>query len=79
MYRDQIRSVAVISTGGGRFCTGFLINNVKQDKKPFFMTAAHCGITERKAPSLVAYWNYDNSTCRAPGSSRSGSRGDGPT
>ncbi len=76
-HREIIRSVAVISTGGSRFCTGFLINNVNEDKKPFFMTADHCGVSASRAPSLVTYWNYDNTECREPGSSRSGSRGDG--
>ena len=43
-HRDIIQSVAVISTGGGTFCTGFLVNNVEDDCTPFFMTANHCGM-----------------------------------
>lgn len=76
-YRDIIRSVAVISTGGGTFCTGFLVNNMRQDCTPYFMTADHCGINAGNAPSLVTYWNFENSTCRAPGSTASGGAGDG--
>lgn len=76
-WRDQIRSVAVISTGGSTFCTGFLVNNTAQDMKPFFMTANHCGINAGNAASLVAYWNYQNSSCRQPGSPASGGPGDG--
>ena len=76
-YRDIIQSVAVIGTGGGTFCTGFLINNVNNDCKPFFMTADHCGINANNAASLVCYWNYFNSTCRQPGSPESGGAGDG--
>jgi len=75
-YRDIIRSVASISTGGTRFCTGFLVNNVNNDGAPLFMTANHCRVS---APSLVAFWNFNNKTCRAPGSSESGGPGDGPT
>lgn len=77
LYRDIIRSVAVISTGGGTFCTGYLVNNVRQDGTPYFMTANHCGIGAGNAPSLVTYWNFDNSTCRQPGSGASGAGGDG--
>ena len=77
LYRDIIRSVAVISTGGGTFCTGYLVNNVRQDGTPFFMTANHCGIGAGNAPSLVTYWNFDNSTCRQPDSPASGAGGDG--
>jgi len=76
-YRDIIRSVAVIGTGFGTFCTGFLINNVNGDGTPFFMTAAHCGINAGNAASLVTYWKYENSTCREPNSAASGGNGDG--
>lgn len=76
-YRDIIRSVAVISTGGGTFCTGFLVNNARQDCTPYFMTANHCGIGAGNAPSLVTYWNFDNTFCRQPGSGASGGPGDG--
>lgn len=73
----EIPSVGVISTGGSTFCTGFLVNNVRQDLKPYFMTANHCGINAGNAASLVVYWNYQNSTCRPPGSPSSGGAGDG--
>jgi len=62
-WRDEIRSVAVISTGGGTFCSGFMVNNVEEDNTPYFMTADHCGITAGTAPSLVTYWNYETSVC----------------
>lgn len=76
-YRDIIRSVAVISLGGGTFCTGFLVNNANNDCKPFFITAEHCGVNNGNAASLVTYWNFENSTCRQPNSSESGGNGDG--
>lgn len=62
-WRDEVRSVAVISTGGRLFCSGFLVNNVAGDMIPYFMTAKHCGVSASKAPSLVVYWNYETSTC----------------
>ena len=76
-WRDEIPSVGVISTGGSRFCTGAMINNVRQDLTPYFLTAYHCGVTASNAASLVVYWNYENSTCRTPGSTASGSAGNG--
>jgi PKD domain len=76
-WRDEIRSVAVIGTGGSTFCTGFLVNNVDGTPTNYFMTADHCGIGPGNAASFVAYWNYENSTCRTPGSSASGGAGDG--
>ena len=76
-WREEMRAVAVISTGGSTFCTGSLLNDTANDRKMFFITANHCGITSSNAPSLVAYWNYQNSFCRAPGSAASGQAGDG--
>jgi lysyl endopeptidase len=62
-WEKEVNAVAVISTGGSRFCTGFMVNNTKNDKTPYFMTAAHCRITASTAPSLVTYWNYQTSKC----------------
>jgi hypothetical protein len=76
-WRDQIRSVAVIGTGASTYCTGFLVNNVDNTPIDYFMTANHCGIGPGNAASMVAYWNYENSSCRLPGSGASGGPGDG--
>ena len=76
-WRLDIPAIAVISTGGSTFCTGFMVNNTAADEKPFFMTANHCGINSGNAASLVVFWNYENSFCRPPGSGSSGGPGDG--
>ncbi len=60
---DEIPSVAVISTGGSLFCTGFMVNNTSEDQTPYFQTAYHCGIRSYNAASLVTYWNYETSSC----------------
>ncbi len=62
-WEKEVNSVAVISTGGSAFCTGFMVNNTSGDKTPYFMTAAHCRINASSAPSLVTYWNYQTSKC----------------
>jgi lysyl endopeptidase len=76
-WREEMRAVGVISTGGSTFCTGSLVNDTAGDKKMFFMTANHCSITSGNAASLVVYWNYQSSFCRTPGSAASGQAGDG--
>jgi len=76
-WRNEIPAVGVISTGGSTFCTGSMLNNTAQDLKPYFLTAAHCGINSGNAASLVVFWNYENSTCRPVGSPASGGAGDG--
>ncbi|MGO1071358.1 PKD domain-containing protein [Lysobacter sp. CA199] len=77
-YRDIIRSVAAYSKQGTMWCTGSLVNNTANDKKMYFLTANHCGMTTAAVNnSMVVYWNYQNSTCRAIGSAASGANGDG--
>lgn len=76
-WRNEIPAVGVISTGGSTFCTGAMLNNTAQDLKPYFLTAAHCGINSGNAASLVVFWNFENSTCRPVGSPASGGAGDG--
>ncbi len=77
-YRDIIQSVAFMHLNGSANCTGFLVNNTAQDCTPLFMTADHCGMSAGNAPSLVTYWNFENTTCRQPNSAASGANGDGP-
>jgi lysyl endopeptidase len=62
-WRDQIRSVATYSRGGGRLCTGSLIMDVPGSFTPFFLTANHCGMTAANAPSLVVFWNFESPVC----------------
>lgn len=74
-WENQIRAVGTYSLNGVRLCSGVLINNTARDQTPYFLTANHCGITPNSAPSMIVYWNYENSTCRPIGDS--GGPGDG--
>ena len=65
-WRSEIPAIAAYSTGGSIFCTGFMVNNTAQDRRSFFMTANHCGITSGNAASIVVYWNYENTVCGGP-------------
>ncbi|KAB2955668.1 MAG: hypothetical protein F9K18_13540, partial [Thermoanaerobaculia bacterium] len=76
-WRANARAVAVYTVNGTWTCTGSLLNNTAQDRKLYFMTANHCGVSSGNAGGVVAYWNYRNSTCRVPGSPASGGPGDG--
>jgi hypothetical protein len=67
------RAVASYSLGGGRICTGSLLNNTRNDRRMLFVTATHCEVTAANAASLVVFWNFESPTCRTPGSSQSGS------
>lgn len=77
-YRDIIRSVVMYSLNGTQQCTGMLINNIRENGTPYIITADHCNINTGNASTVVAYYNYENSTCRQPNSTASGGFGDGP-
>ncbi|MDP0492479.1 MAG: Calx-beta domain-containing protein [Verrucomicrobiota bacterium JB023] len=79
LFRDQIRSVGAFTLNGTDACSGALVNNTLNDNQPYFLTAEHCEIDSSNDASVVVYWNYQNSTCREPGSTASGLSGDGPT
>ncbi len=66
-WSDQARSVALLSIAGTRYCTGFLVNNTALDGRPFLITANHCGVTPRNAPSVVVLWGYQRGACGADG------------
>jgi lysyl endopeptidase len=64
--RDQIRSVAMLVSGGSGFCTGALINNTNNDGTPYFLSANHCYTT----PGTVVFWfNWQSASCTNPGTS----------
>ncbi len=46
-------------------CSGALVNNVREDGTPYFLTANHCLSSNTVAQTLVAYFNYENSTCNS--------------
>ncbi len=76
-YRDIIQSVGVYTLNGVWNCTGFLVNNARQDCTPYFMTADHCGVATNNDQTVVTYWNFQNSTCRQPNTPASGGNGNG--
>ncbi len=63
-FEAEIQSVALITIEGTRICSGVLLNNVREDFTPYFLTARHCGINAQNAASVVVHWNYENTNCR---------------
>lgn len=65
-YQDQKHSVCKITFNDGTYsylCTGALINNTKNDQKPYFLTANHCISSNSMASTVVAYFNYETAGC----------------
>jgi hypothetical protein len=65
-YANAARAVAIYyvsSAGGTGQCTGSLVSTTSNDLTPYFLTAAHCGVTASTAASLDAYWLWQTATC----------------
>lgn len=65
-WQSKKRAVCLITFADNLYryyCSGALINNVRGDGTPYFLTANHCINSEAMAQTLVAYFNYENSTC----------------
>lgn len=52
------------------YCSGALVNNVSEDRTPYFLTANHCIDSQSLARTLVTYFNYENSTCTSSDASK---------
>lgn len=60
-WQVEKRAVAMVLTSSGtRWCTGSLVNNVRQDETPLFLTANHCLGGES---SWVFMFNYESPSC----------------
>lgn len=66
-WRDQINSAVFLkltinsgSNAGTYFCSGAMINNVRQDKTPYVLTADHC---DMGGSVFRFFFNYQAATC----------------
>lgn len=67
-WEDVIRStvrISVVVPEGNGWCTGTLVNNVRQDCAPYILTAYHCGRTSTTAQfnQYKFYFNFQYANC----------------
>ncbi len=62
-YADQVRSSVLLVIGGSAACSGTLINNRENNFLPYVLTADHCQIDTGNDQSVVAYFNFQRSSC----------------
>jgi len=70
-WQDQKKGVAeiwVVSSEGGGFCSGTLVNNTANDGTPYFLTADHCGGVDANGffNRWEFYFNFESSNCNNP-------------
>lgn len=63
-WANEIRSVCILVSGGNGFCSGALVNNVRQDGTPYVLTANHCGSSG--FGTWVFRFNWQSATCSNP-------------
>lgn len=72
-YQEEKTAICLMTYNDSRYsyyCTGALVNNVREDETPYFLTANHCISTSSEAATLVTYFNYENSTCSSSDASQ---------
>jgi hypothetical protein len=56
----------ILFNDNGMFvCTGTLLNNLAQDRTPYFLTANHCVNTQAVAQTVEVYWFYQTTNCNS--------------
>lgn len=61
LWQNEKRAAAIILTGGGfRLCSGSLVNNVRVDLTPYFLTANHC---LGGSDDWIIMFNYESPNC----------------
>lgn len=62
-FKKEKQSVVCLIVAGRELCTGTLINNTKQDKTPYLLTAGHCIESAFDAQRTVFCFNYESPSC----------------
>jgi hypothetical protein len=70
--KDGVVRIQVKVSGSGFWCTGSLVNNVRNDNIPYVLTADHCAFQLGHYASVadlnqwLFYFNYESQTCENP-------------
>lgn len=62
-YAVVKQAVVALIVDGRELCTGTLINNTRQDKTPYLLTAGHCIEKAADAQKTVFCFNYESPAC----------------
>lgn len=63
IWQSEKRSVCRILINNTTLCTGVLVNNTRQDKTPYVLTANHCISAQTMAENSVFLFNYESPSC----------------
>ncbi|RMD68468.1 MAG: hypothetical protein D6819_09295, partial [Gammaproteobacteria bacterium] len=63
---DAVAKYVYTSAGNSFLCTGTLLNNMREDFRPYFLTANHCISRVGEANSMHSYWFFERTSCGGP-------------
>ncbi|MGI6717756.1 MAG: trypsin-like serine peptidase [Bacteroidales bacterium] len=65
---NAVVKILVLGSNNYYVCTGTLMNNTKEDRTPYLLTAWHCSQNTRPAEykKWVFYFNYESTSCETP-------------
>ena len=55
----------LFNNNGPHLCTGTLLNDLAEDRAPYFLTANHCVNSQAVAQTVEAYWFYQTTSCNS--------------
>ena len=55
----------MFNDNGWKVCTGTLLNDLAQDRTPYFLTANHCVNSQAVAQTVEVYWFYQTTSCNS--------------
>ena len=70
--KNGVVRIQVKVSGSGYWCSGSLVNNVRNDHTPYVLTADHCAFqaghyaTAADLNQWIFYFNYESPTCENP-------------
>lgn len=72
LYLIEKQAVVGLIVDGRQLCTGTFLNNTKQDKTPYLITAGHCITNALDAQKTIFCFNYESPACGNGASSLNG-------
>ncbi|MDR1969221.1 MAG: trypsin-like peptidase domain-containing protein [Burkholderiaceae bacterium] len=64
-YMTTTKNAAGQTIQAAMGCSGTLMNNTKQDFKPYFLSASHCIPTQAEATTVEIEWNHRSASCNS--------------
>ena len=63
--KNSIVKIITNTSSGVRLCSGVLVNNTANNKRPYLLTAHHCILSKEDAQNSVFYFGYEKMECGA--------------